>query len=1407
MFSQIVIVTFTPAQAQNFTSYTFSKNPHIYSVSVLLVEFSDVKHTVSRENILNKLHDLNNYIVEASYGLYKLEFYLTEEWHALPNSMEFYDKEDTWFLLKDSIEAFDDEVNFSRYHKVMIVHAGHNEAYSGYEKDIRSHYFNVHCGTPVETLDGALISSAIIISEYDPLGAIVHEFLHMLGAIDLYGEEGERERFIGPWDPMATGHRLGVPQIIDSKYLIAGNRPPHPSSWTKIRIGWLRESDITTIKPGKHVVEILPLEDSSEGIHVVKIPITNSKYYLIEVREKRGFDSHLPDEGFLLYISDENAVNVYDGLLTLIDANSSTITLNDAPFKPGQMYIDEKHNLMIEFLKMGTKYIVKVTYKAPDLVLERMLLSVKMDSTFIEALLSNKGEIIAGQVVVYLFIDGRLYNKTILKNILPNQRIFLTYLYPNEPGPHTLLLEAQLIDDVIEYNKSNNRIITSLYLPGERKEKTQEWSSIPLPKRFGKFSLLTGDIDGDALDEVIHHDRGEAIAFIIDHNGLIIDKRGCNSISIEDFDDDGVNEIFCIWDKHAQLQSFRSNLNWTADININYPNQYKFSDINKDGIKDIVILRPLNERIIKSKYGGTLSFYEALNITIIDGRQGKFLREFTVTTKEDETFEFDYYISITSYIGDYGLIDVKDINNDENPEVIVGLISNNMSAQWYDMESYIIYVYSINGSLLWRKEFPISSYGYPVAYLVIGDFIGDKHMEILLSRFYQYGLSLINCEGEILWSLKIEGAKPALSTTSRGDIVVSSGEALLAIDPIRGNVTLYVRVPNDEEGGIIDLTVIPHLHVIFFTTDKSFYLLNENGEILCRHFFGTYSWPVPDFTDNSIIIRIYESRDLWKVNLQDCKISKLFSATTYPSSIIELANLDDDSESEYILLTSFIEAYDSNGSLMWSFGLNNFVSGNPLDLDDDGYYDAIFIETDFLENLLLYKNGRVIYKLQDCSDEDLNGDNFKELICTSYRGLEIYDVDGNLIWNVTGSDFRLVDTGQIENEKIIAVSIGIFSEKPPQVRLYSSSGKLIKVIGYYWDPPYVQILSSDATRRTYLLVIGPRGRGEYHLEVYDISTGRLIFDKLIPYDVWDRCYERRERAELIDINNDGKEEIVLPPFVFTLNGEILSNNYPLKEEEQHILISDINGDGEKEYIEVSYSKRSIIILDNKKWPITEIPLQDFKEIRGLIITESKPGEIAGLIAVLTDRGYYLVPIKWYYVAIVSPYGGVVGSGWYKSGEEALIIANDTLELGNGTRRIFLSWTGDINATTNKLILKVNSSMILVANWKTQYYLTVKSEYGNPQGEGWYDENSVATFSITPIVEDFLIRQVFISWSGDSIATSPTATILMDGPKTVIANWRRDYTKLYIIILAVIILIGVTLLILSRLKKKVRNKTL
>ncbi len=75
-------------------------------------------------------------------------------------------------------------------------------------------------------------------------------------------------------------------------------------------------------------------------------------------------------------------------------------------------------------------------------------------------------------------------------------------------------------------------------------------------------------------------------------------------------------------------------------------------------------------------------------------------------------------------------------------------------------------------------------------------------------------------------------------------------------------------------------------------------------------------------------------------------------------------------------------------------------------------------------------------------------------------------------------------------------------------------------------------------------------------------------------------------------------------------------------------------------------------------------------------------------------------------------------------------------------------------------------------YRRQYKLNVDSPHGSTAGSGWYDEGSTATFSIR-----YAFPFSFEGWCGDSNATTPSATILMDGPKEVRAKLGIDWTLL------------------------------
>jgi len=140
-----------------------------------------------------------------------------------------------------------------------------------------------------------------------------------------------------------------------------------------------------------------------------------------------------------------------------------------------------------------------------------------------------------------------------------------------------------------------------------------------------------------------------------------------------------------------------------------------------------------------------------------------------------------------------------------------------------------------------------------------------------------------------------------------------------------------------------------------------------------------------------------------------------------------------------------------------------------------------------------------------------------------------------------------------------------------------------------------------------------------------------------------------------------------------------------------------------------------------------------------------------------------------------------GGGWYRSDESVTVGAVPPVVLGTeGIRYVFEYWAIDaVPVSGNPVQVTMDAPHTAVARYKTQYLLTVSSEYGIVDGGGWYDAGSSATFSVTTHVDtSYGVKQVFDRWTGDYLSTSPAVAVTMDSPLTVKAAWRTDSTILY-----------------------------
>jgi hypothetical protein len=161
---------------------------------------------------------------------------------------------------------------------------------------------------------------------------------------------------MGFWDPLS------------SHFPYNKELPPSGlSSWTKLRLNWIDPDKITLVKAGKTAtVELDPLLSPDASTYVIRIPITDKTYYLVENRQKIGSDANIPTTGILIMYADDTIYECRHGEapVKIMDANPSVPYMNDATYDIGkeESYIDTKNNIAIILQKKdGQSYQIQVT--------------------------------------------------------------------------------------------------------------------------------------------------------------------------------------------------------------------------------------------------------------------------------------------------------------------------------------------------------------------------------------------------------------------------------------------------------------------------------------------------------------------------------------------------------------------------------------------------------------------------------------------------------------------------------------------------------------------------------------------------------------------------------------------------------------------------------------------------------------------------------------------------------------------------------------------------------------------------------------------------------------------------------------------------------------------------------------
>ncbi|MHB8996502.1 MAG: M6 family metalloprotease domain-containing protein [Armatimonadota bacterium] len=253
---------------------------------------------------------MRDWYLEASYNTFEVTGLVAggpEGWLRAPQTLAYYAAGAAGFgsypnnsfrFGEDALALADPYVNYSRYDNdkdgivdaLFIVHAGSGSETTGSPNDLHSCLWS---GMSIQR-DAVRITSFSLEPEDGEIGVFAHEFGHALGLPDLY-DYGYDSWGIGMYSMMAFGTWGG-----------GGSRPVGFDAYCKELLGWNKPAVITSTK----MAAPLPAAETSPVAYKLwTAGAVGNEYFLVENRQRLGFDAALPAEGVMIWHIDRLGSN------------------------------------------------------------------------------------------------------------------------------------------------------------------------------------------------------------------------------------------------------------------------------------------------------------------------------------------------------------------------------------------------------------------------------------------------------------------------------------------------------------------------------------------------------------------------------------------------------------------------------------------------------------------------------------------------------------------------------------------------------------------------------------------------------------------------------------------------------------------------------------------------------------------------------------------------------------------------------------------------------------------------------------------------------------------------------------------------------------------------------------------
>ncbi|MFE0137942.1 M6 family metalloprotease domain-containing protein [Streptomyces sp. NPDC059037] len=319
----------------------------------LMVDFSDAPgEGTAMERLAEFFPQTSEWFRTSSYGRldYRPESPVPD-WLRMPKTFKEYGLErgapfDPGYreLVKDIVATADAEVDFREYDLVNILITP-NAGPSALDT-VLSVTFAGNTEAPVA--DGVPVANASFIYSRQDDGSgsfgetgyrvLPHENGHTFGLPDLYTQEGGGA--VGHWDIMSEDWGANNDLL----------------AWHKWKLGWLDDDQISCASnSGTTEHTLTPLAERG-GTKLAFVPMNERTGYAIEVRTQGGNDEAVCKPGVLVYQVNAE-IDTGHGPVTVSDSAKDSggctrrpnvhAELSDAPYGPGQTFVDEKTDVRV----------------------------------------------------------------------------------------------------------------------------------------------------------------------------------------------------------------------------------------------------------------------------------------------------------------------------------------------------------------------------------------------------------------------------------------------------------------------------------------------------------------------------------------------------------------------------------------------------------------------------------------------------------------------------------------------------------------------------------------------------------------------------------------------------------------------------------------------------------------------------------------------------------------------------------------------------------------------------------------------------------------------------------------------------------------------------------------------------